>query len=234
MFSILFIIILILLNLLIRNNKRRFAKVKNYIYGLMMLIIGLLIISFILQNRSNSKSKSKRERYQNGGSNKKKVDKLLDMCQLPKNYEATSHCFNDDTHQTCCMLSPETRRKADATRNKIGQVSVDAYLEYLKQNKKPIPTKEELANLDTPWCTCLGSQVCSNYKSNVNNNTNIKFVNNKQNKNIVKNPLAKCEKYLADKFITRSHKTPDVVNSNKRGTDKECSLDLLRKRVKVI
>ena len=230
MFSILFIVILILLNLFIRNNRRRFNRVKNYIYGLMILIIGLLIISFILQNKSNNK----REKYQNGGSNKKKVDKLLDMCQLPKNYEATSHCFNDDTHQTCCMLSPETRRKADATRNKIGQVSVKAYLEYLKQNKKPIPTKEELANLDTPWCTCLGSQVCSNYKSNFDNKTNIKFVNDKQTKNIVKNPLAKCEKYLADEFLTVAHKTPGVVNSKIRGTNKECSLDLLRKRVQVI
>lgn len=230
MFSILFIVILILLNLFIRNNRRRFNRVKNYIYGLMILIIGLLIISFILQNKSNNK----REKYQNGGSNKKKVDKLLDMCQLPKNYEATSHCFNDDTHQTCCMLSPETRRKADATRNKIGQVSVKAYLEYLKQNKKPIPTKEELANLDTPWCTCLGSQVCSNYKSNFDSKTNIKFVNDKQTKNIVKNPLAKCEKYLADEFLTVVHKTPGVVNSKIRGTNKECSLDLLRKRVQVI
>ena len=190
--------------------------------------------AFILQNKSNSNSKSKRERYQNGGSNKKKVDKLLDMCQLPKNYEATSHCFNDDTHQTCCMLSPETRRKADATRNKIGQISVDAYLEYLKQNKERIPTKEELANLDTPWCTCLGSQVCSNYKSNFDSKTNIKFVNDKQTKNIVKNPLSKCEKYLADEFLTVAHKTPGVVNSKIRGTNKECSLDLLRKRVQVI
>ena len=77
----------------------------------MILIIGLLIISFILQNKSNNK----RERYQNGGSNKKKVNTLLDMCQLPKNYEETSHCFNDNTHQTCCMLSPETRRNADAS-----------------------------------------------------------------------------------------------------------------------
>ena len=88
-FNILFIVILILLNLLIRNNKRRFAKVKNYIYGLMILIICLLIISFVLQNKNNLK----RERYQNGGRNKKKVDKLLDMCGLPKNYAGTSQLF---------------------------------------------------------------------------------------------------------------------------------------------
>lgn len=233
-FSILYIIILIFLNLLIRINKRKFNKVKNYIYGLMLLKIGFLISLFILQNKNNSKTNRKREMYQNGGSNKKKVDKLLDMCQLPKNYAATSHCFNDNTHQTCCMLSPKTRREADASGNRIGEASVKAYREYLKQNNKPIPTENELANLDTPWCTCLGSQVCSNYKSNVYNNTNIKFVNNKQNKNIVKKPLAKCEKYLADKFLTVAHKTPGVVNSKIRGTNKECSLDLLRKRVQVI
>ena len=200
----------------------------------MLLIIGFLIISFVLQNKNKRKTYRKRETYQNGGRNKKKVNKLLDMCGLPKNYAETSHCFNDNTHQTCCMLSPETRRKADATRNKIGQASVKAYREYLKQNKKPIPTENELANINTPWCTCLGSQVCSNYKFTLDNNTNIKFVNNKQNKNIVKNPLAQCEKYLADKFLTRSHKTPDVINSNIRGSNKECSLDLSRKRIQVI
>ena len=80
----------------------------------------------------------------------------------------------------------------------------------------------------------MGSQVCSNYKSNFNNKTNIKFVNDKQTKNIVKNPIAKYEKYLSDKFLTVVHKTPGVVNSNIRFTNKECSLDLLRKRVKVI
>jgi hypothetical protein len=81
------------LNLLIRINKRKFNKVKNYIYGLMLLKIGFLIILFILQNKNNSKTNRKRERYQNGGSNKKKVNTLLDMCQLPKNYEETSHCL---------------------------------------------------------------------------------------------------------------------------------------------
>ena len=39
---------------------------------------------------------------------------------------------------------------------------------------------------------------------------------------------------LADKFLTVAHKTPGVVNSKIRGTNKECSLDLLRKRVQVI
>ena len=71
-FSILFIIILIFSNLLIRNNKRRFNRVKNYIYGFMLLKIGVLIISLVLQNKNNYKTIRKRERYQNGGSNKKK------------------------------------------------------------------------------------------------------------------------------------------------------------------
>ncbi len=66
-FSILYIIILIFLNLLIRINKRKFNKVKNYIYGLMLLKIGFLISLFILQNKNNSKTNRKREMYQNGG-----------------------------------------------------------------------------------------------------------------------------------------------------------------------
>ena len=128
-FNILFIVILILLNLLIRNNKRRFAKVKNYIYGLMILIICLLIISFVLQNKNNLK----RERYQNGGRNKKRLINCSHSIKMPKNYAGTSHCFNDNTHQTCCMLSPEIGKGGCYRGQSYYKFSVKAYVEYLKK-----------------------------------------------------------------------------------------------------
>jgi hypothetical protein len=37
------------------------------------------------------------------------ADKALDACGLPRHYLQTSHCFNDATHHTCCLLGPEVR-----------------------------------------------------------------------------------------------------------------------------
>jgi hypothetical protein len=90
---------------------------------------------------------------------------LLEKCGLPDIPE-TSHCFNDSTHHTCCLLGSEAREYADNSGNPIGTASINA----LGRN----PNDGEL----TPWCTCTGSKVCSYYKNRFNDGTNIKFIGN--------------------------------------------------------
>jgi hypothetical protein len=90
---------------------------------------------------------------------------LLEKCGLPDILE-TSHCFNDSTHHTCCMLGPQAREYADNSGNPIGTASINAF------GRKP--KDREL----TPWCTCTGSKVCSYYKNRFNDGTNIKFIGN--------------------------------------------------------
>ncbi len=90
---------------------------------------------------------------------------LLEKCGLPDIPE-TSHCFNDSTHHTCCMLGSQAREYADNSGNPIGTASINAL------GRKP--KDGEL----TPWCTCTGSKVCSYYKNRFNDGTNIKFIGN--------------------------------------------------------
>ena len=88
--------------------------------------------------------------------------------------------------------------------------------------------------MSTPWCTCLGSQVCSSYKFTQDDKTTIKFVNDKQGDTIVNGPQNKCERYLSDKFFTRRHRTSGVTPSNVKWTKEECATDLNAKRVKIV
>jgi len=77
-----------------------------------------------------------------------RADTALDACGMPRNYRPTSHCFNDRTHHTCCLLGPEARKYADASGNPIGTASSNAF-----RNKQGVaPTDDDL----TPWCTCFG------------------------------------------------------------------------------
>ena len=42
----------------------------------------------------------------------RQVKNTLSICGLP-NYIQTSHCFNDFTHQTCCLLGHKARKYFD-------------------------------------------------------------------------------------------------------------------------
>ena len=227
-FTVLVLIILVLCNLLIGSNKKKFKRLKYGIYILLICIIVILVICYY--------NKRKPEKYQSGGAynKQKKINELLDRCKLPRNYSKTSHCFRDNTHQTCCMLSPSVRKYADTTGNEIGKASVKAYKKYLKQQNLPIPSDDELANMSTPWCTCLGAQVCSNYKFNKDTKTKIKFINNKQDESIVNSPNPKCELFISDKFLTRIHNTPGVNKINHNISDSICENELLKKTVNII
>jgi hypothetical protein len=113
---------------------------------------------------------------------------LLEKCGLPDIPE-TSHCFNDSTHHTCCMLGSQAREYADSSGNPIGTASINA-----------LGRKPKYGEL-TPWCTCTGSKVCSYYKNRFNDGTNIKFIGNTNTIN---------EDEGINMLNIRRHKTPGV------------------------
>ena len=220
--TLLLILILILVNFLVYKNKRKFNKIKNTVYLFLVLVI--LILGVIIVKQKNKKNKKQNFTNQYGGS-KNKALKLLKKCNLPNN-SSTRHCFRDNTHQTCCMLSPEVRKHADETGNPIGKISLKAYKEFLKENNLEIPSDEVLKKMSTPWCTCLGAQVCKNYKfrnNKVDEKMSIKFINDKQTDNIVVNPSPQCELHYSDKYLTINHRTPGVEESGNNYSSERCN-----------
>ena len=153
---------------------------------------------------------------------KNKRKKLMKLCGLPETLE-TSHCFNDDTHQTCCMLGDKSRSYADGSKNPIGEASMRAYKEFT--GKKP--SKEDL----TPWCTCIGSNVCSYYAKQNKDGTNIKFINVKSSiDEIIENVDKDCEEDISNELKYRKHSTPGIYNKknntkkNKNNKKKNCTI----------
>ena len=120
---------------------------------------------------------------------------IMEICGLPNKSE-TSHCFNDNTHQTCCVLGPKAREYANNSGNAIGILA-----EKMNPGIKL-----------TPWCTCAGSQVCSYYAKKFNDGTHIKFMNDQKNKKIYdfEKNLNYNEKDLSYKLGIISHKTPGI------------------------
>ena len=176
----------------INNNKR-----KNLYIIILVALIALVMCLILVQ--MISKSKVNELFNQNGG----KREQLLDICGLPKNYRETNHCFNDGTHHTCCMLGPKAKAAAKRDGNNIKDASEKAFKH--KNGKKH--KKGEL----TPWCTCFGSGVCSEYSKKYNDGTHIKFINDPtSDTRIAKKPSNACEKHFRSKFSVRKHGTPGI------------------------
>lgn len=123
------------------------------------------------------------------------VDILYEMCGLP-HIRITDHCFADATHLTCCMLGGDARRYADQSGNPIGKASERAFARYYGF----YPSYNTL----TPWCTCIGSGVCSYYSNRFNDGTHTKFIDH--NGNVI---LSDNEK----KYRKYSHKTPGILDN---------------------
>ena len=199
--TILFLIILGVLFF----EKKQVKKYKNPIILTLIaliIVIGCILIKKIYRIYFDSKSKKMQHFMSGGGTNKR--NKLLDMCKLPKNNYETSHCFNDSTHHTCCMLGPKARKYADSSGNPIGTASEKAFKK--KFGRAPNPNEK------TGWCTCFGSEVCSQYAKKFNDGTHIKFVNDPSpNSNkVVKKVSPRCEGYWRDYFDVEAHGTPGV------------------------
>lgn len=143
-------------------------------------------------------------RVNNNSKRNSKIRKnLLKKCGLP-DIEQTSHCFNDATHHTCCLLGKEARNYADSTGNPIGKLSESM---HSIKNKN----KNKSKNL-VPWCTCTGSKVCSFYSNKFGklDGTHIKFIGR-----LKPNKTKKKSNWNENNAINRlkllQHKTPGVI-----------------------
>ena len=160
--------------------------------------------------KSKSKSKSKfKSKF------KSKRHYLLHKCGLP-DIQETSHCFNDETHHTCCELSMKSREYADTSGNPIGKLAEDVF-DKLPNNH---PKKKYFKNNNLrPWCTCFGSKVCGAYADKFYKKTKIKFISSPNQPKYAHSIYGSqgCEDYVRNKFTTKSHLTPGIndYNTNK-------------------
>ena len=147
------------------------------------------------------------------------VNKLKKICQMPNNY-STIHCFLDGTHQTCCLLGYKARKYSNESGNPIGKASEEIFKKYFKRK----PKKSDL----TPWCTCIGSGVCSYYAENFDDNTHIKFINSKKDKFLVYHIENYCELKISKEFYYISHNTPGInTKKNNKNLKTKCPLKKL-------
>lgn len=196
--NILLISILILLNYIYFKNHKMYQKIKKIVY-----VLGFISLVILIKLSVSSKEKF----VQTGGRRLEKIEKLKFLCGIPENDESTSHCFADGTHQTCCLLGPKAREYSMESGNEIGSLSVESYKKFKKQN----PNLRRGEKQTTPWCTCLGSGVCSDYARKFKDGTRVKLINNRFSPNkIALNPKSRCELYYGDKFRTKRHLTPGV------------------------
>tara|TARA_B110001469_G_C9647729_1_gene328448 strand:+ start:4804 stop:5553 length:750 start_codon:yes stop_codon:yes gene_type:complete len=219
---LLLLITLLLLLILVDINKSSYNLIRrNVLLGIsiLCLLLGIIIIvSICLQKITTKPTKTNKLiknkdlfTNQNGGKFKvSKKDRLKEKCGLPTNYDRTNHCFNDNTHHTCCMIGSKTRTQADLTGNPIGKEAKKAYMVKHNLTENSFNELEKKGDLKIPWCTCFGSSVCSQYSKEYKD-TNIKFINNPNStSDIVTNVYNKCEGYFRDKFYVSKHLTPGV------------------------
>ena len=206
--SFIFIISLVLLD----TRKKLIGKYRSYLIIFIIIVLIILLgvaIYDVFINKSPKSIESQPQfsitKEQFGDKNKR--GKLMEVCGMPQNYNPTSHCFNDSTHHTCCMLGPKARKYADESGNPIGTAAKKAF----KHLKKRGATENDL----TPWCTCFGSEVCSYYANKFDDGTHIKLINNPNSVDkVAHEPSHKCEGFYRDKFNVRSHGTPGVGKVN--------------------
>ena len=155
-------------------------------------------------------------RVNNNSKRNNKIRKnLLKKCGLP-DIEQTSHCFNDATHHTCCLLGKEARNYADSTGNPIGKLSESIQsIKNKNKNEGNSQSQSQSGNKSknlVPWCTCSGSKVCSFYSNKFEklDGTHIKFIGR-----LKPNKTKKKSNWNENNAINRlkllQHKTPGVI-----------------------
>ena len=217
---ILIFILLLLVNILVMHFVW-YNHTYNKIVLIVLLAIAIIFISFLIV--FNIISNKPIETFQKGGGIKSKSSKLKDTCGLPDNYSGTDHCFADGTHHTCCMLGEKTRTGADSTGNPIGEAAIKAYLKKHNMTRSQFDLKNKESPIKTPWCTCTGSSVCSQY-SRKYKDTKIKLINNPNSKTeIAETPDHNCEKFYRDTFSVVPHLTPGVNKDISKYDLENCS-----------
>tara|TARA_Y100000589_G_C26696941_1_gene444124 strand:+ start:51 stop:410 length:360 start_codon:yes stop_codon:yes gene_type:complete len=104
------------------------------------------------------------------------------------------------------MLGKKARHYSNISGNPIGKVSVEMFKKYYK-----LSDNEFDENTLTPWCTCIGSSVCSYYSDKFNDGTHIKFINNNKKNEVYYNFDNECEKDISSDIYNR-HSTPGIKN----------------------
>ncbi len=196
----------------IRMNYRKSNRNEMVLYGydksikFNSLVITQASVKNMLKEIDKMPLRKKDKEY-------RKFNKLnkYSLCGFNNKYP-TEHCFTDTTHHTCCMLGRKAREYSNNSGNPIGKASEQSFKSYL--NKKP------LENDMTPWCTCIGSEVCSFYANKFNDGTHIKFINN--DGIIAYNFDTNCEHNLKINFNYSEHRTPGISNK-KKIKNKKCT-----------
>ncbi len=210
----LIVFIFLLLIILLWTRKNEVKNQRTVILSVLILILLVLLVLVISDLKYIYLGKSSKEQFGGGNVKVSKRQKLMSVCGMPQNDYATSHCFNDSTHHTCCMLGPKARKYADSSGNPIGKAAKKAFKKFKGRKAK----KSDL----TPWCTCFGSEVCSFYANKFNDGTHIKLINDPLSKtNIANKPSPQCEGYFRDKFNVGAHGTPGV--NKVKNVNKSCS-----------
>lgn len=179
-----------------------------------------LIINKELKYSTNNITQNNLQKIFNLISKTKNLEKKINpltVCYLPNNY-SSQHCFSDSTHQTCCLLGYKARKYSNESGNPIGSASEKLFKQYFGRK----PNKYDL----TPWCTCIGSGVCSYYSSKFDDGTHIKFINSRKNKFLAYHINNKCESKLAKEFEYVFHYTPGIlnnINKNNKNNNIKCS-----------
>ena len=187
-------------NLRINYRKSRYNKISLRGYDNKIKFVSLNISNQTIKHIIKLIDKMP---MRNIDKNYSKPKSLLQLCGLDKGLQ-TSHCFNDYTHQTCCLLGGKARKYADMTGNPIGKISSNIFKNYFKRK----PKHNDL----TPWCTCIGSKVCSFYAEKFNDGTHIKFINKRNTNFILKGFNTNCEENIRHRLGYQSHKTPGIYS----------------------
>ena len=226
-FYVILFLFLLIINVLIgllgyyyyKNLKKNSFVILSTLLLITIGMIGILIWTKYSLNKSNNNNvleKFNINKLNNqSGSHLSKQKRLLKQCGLPDTME-TSHCFADGTHHTCCMLGENTRNYADSSGNPIGSAARKAFKRHNGRNAKSTDK--------TPWCTCSGSSVCSQYAKK-HKDTFIKFINNPKSgkqASIVENVSPKCEKHYSNKFGIMRHGTSGVNRDKSANLNTRC------------
>ena len=244
---ILFVFInLVVLAIYFKNREKAKKYVLEIALIMTVLAIGLIVaLIFIdypkvdkkVNTISDNMIQSGGSRSRKGSSNKKeqfqgqtKQQKLKNMCGLPDAPE-TNHCFNDDTHHTCCMLGPNTQREVSGTTNDIAKAARKAYMKKHKLTVAQLDAKIRDEKISLPWCTCTGSSVCSQYDRSYGD-SKIKFINNPKSQigEVMEDVGTHCEKYVKELYDIRTHGTPSVKPDYSKPDVQKCKQTLLKKQ----
>eukprot|EP00966_Prymnesium_polylepis_P277682 6415428-Prymnesium_polylepis.1 len=125
------------------------------------------------------------------------------------NEKSIRHSFGEDqTHNICCLLGPQSKQYADSTGNPIGTAA--SKIDY------------DTDQSHSAWPTCLGSNVCGYYGQKFDDTVPQFAVSPSLNKFVDYIPKGSpnCEAYVAQLLNTTSHGTPGIQT---RGDASKCS-----------